>query len=857
MQSMHPRGSTWLKVMIATTLLGISCGGGSCAGQGCSGMGGLSGCQPGAYRYPAGDPNRPDAVLEEDAVRVRITQGFLDFLRPNLPSVIKSVLMGAPIAGITVDGDGVLHVPLPDQSLINLGIAGVHTTDSEALIWLADVDEKIGFGFEQPDRVHFALDHMRVGVNLQVHEDILFVHEVCPIIGALGPNGPGPLTHAAEISTDAFIDPAVGPDPMRALQIGVSVNDIRLNALALNVQGGGFFCGVVTKGIVGVADGLVRSLGPLLNGLLRPVIQNVLGSVLNGFNGHRGKIQTQFNLASIVPIQSLQLANPLGLFVAPEPGPFPVDDKAGLGMEVTVTSGAEAPLSDCVPVPPDFVANKGPTPALSGTDSMGRPYHVGVTLAASMINQTLYALHRSGALCLQLGTGDVRTLTGGRFTLNASLLSLLAADVSKLTTDRAPVIIQLKPRNPGTITLGSGQMTGMDAMGRPTYDWLMNASFPQMGIAFYVLMQDRYVRLFEVTTDIKAGFNINVLPSNQLEIDIGSIDVGNFQQVFNDILPNADFSTLLPTLVQIATQGLLANTLKLDVDVSNILSNALHVPIGLRVNDLFQDGANKDYLTLSLTFSAPSMFAPMSAAVTAVTMAKESLLVDRTSATARASGLVRLDVGAPGAEPVEYQVRVDGGLWHAFAPPASDGTVVFEDALLRVPGMHSIDVRARRQGDYMTLTEAAHPIEALVDPLPPTVSAVVEGDAVAITVRDAETPETQPLQLRGRLDDGAWFEIPLQRMRDGEGTTKASLPLAQVGRGTVLALIASDPAGNESPVTTVRVGLEAAPAPHAGGCACQDGPPASRRLGLGTGLSILLVGAMGARRRRRLNAAGR
>lgn len=854
---MRPRSSGRIvQLSILAVLFAMSCGGGSCGGGGCGGCGSET-----AYEFPLNDPSRPDAIVQDEAARARITQGFLDFIKPQLPAVIASQL-GSQGGGIWIDADRVVHIPIPDTDLFDIGVAEARMRNAEALLWLDDLDRTLDIQFEPPSNVHLTITNIRLGVQLDLKEDALGSTSSCPVEGDLGPFGPGPLRHAAELSIDAVIDPGVGPDPDRALDIRVTVNDVAINDLDVHVPGssvycaepecqdcavevfgscidpGGrcvecdIFCGGITDGLLSLATALIDLVRPLINRILLPVVEGMLGNVLNNLNGASAKLQQQVALSDLVPLDAFKASNPFGVFVAPRPGRFDVVDRGtGNGMEITVTGGAEAEIADCVGDLEDFIPVRGPVPVLGGTDSRGRPYHVGFTLAQSMVNQILYALHRSGSLCIKMRTEDVRDLTNGQFTLNASLLSLLAADIGKLASDRAPVILELKPRNAPTMTLGSGQRTGQDAMGNDVYDWLMKLELNELGIAFHVFIQDRYVRVFEVTTDIHVGMNINVLPDNRLEVAIGELRIDNFNQYFNEILPNADFAMVLPTLIELVMQSLLSNALTFDVDISTAVSDALNgAPIYLRVNDIFRDGVQQDFLTMSLTFTS-SLAAPLSlGAETYASLDRDDalLLRDHDDVPANPSGRVRLRVGEDLPyelqQAMEYQVRVDRGLWRVWRPARPDGTILVEDGHLLVPGEHEIEVRARYKEDYQTLDATPASVLALVDPIAPVLTAELAGEVVVARVVDAHTPRSEPLRLEARARGGDWFEVPLTRIDDEHGTCVGEVQLAAIA-GPKLELRAFDPRGNPSRIASVSLGLAAEvpeAQPGAGGCACHD-----------------------------------
>lgn len=861
------RSLSWNRALLRLSVLGlllaISCGGGTCGGAG-----GCGGCGDGSYTFPEGDPSRPDAVIQDEVVRMRINQDFLDFLKPQLPALIASQL-GSAGGGTYVDANNVLHIPLPDINAFDIGIADARLRQAEALLFLDDLDDAMDIRFEEPNGTRLIIDRIRLGIELRIKEDVLGTTSSCPVYGDLGPRNPGEPKHAAEISIEALIDPGVGPAPDYALDIRVNVEDVTINDLDLDVAGSGgsrgycaepecqdclaeiggtcldpggrcaecrIFCGGVTNAVVGIATALIDLIRPLLNSILTPIVEGLLGNILNDLNGSSAKLETQVDLAAMAGIDVLKNAGPLGLFAGPTPGRFPVLSRGGpeLGMEITVNAGAEGEIADCIGMLEDFIPNKGPVPDPPAVDSRNRPYHLFATFASSFLNQSLYAIHRNGTLCLRLGSEDVRDLTSGAFTLNASLLSILASDVSQLADDTAPVIIELKPRNPGKIDLGTGELTGQDADGNDIYDWLMKLTLEDLGIAFHVFMHDRYVRVFEVTSDIFVGLNVVVLPDNTLEVALGELRIDDFTETFNEILPNADFAEVLPTLLDLALGAVLNQSLTFDIDITNAVSDALGgAPIFLRVNDIYRDGIQEDYLTMTMTFTSSAGGNLMLAADTQARLHDEDNGLLRWTDTGREStGQLRLKVGADynSAQPMEYQVRVDNGLWRAPQTADEQGVLTVTDAKLRMPGKHQVEVRARYVGDYQSLDATPTSLTALVDPRAPQLKTRTVADGVEVTVTDRLTEDAQELVLMARNDGGEWRVLPIITMAAGEAL--AVIPWAQLEGAQRLELQAVDPCENVSEVASVRLGLTAGSAPVAGaapeapeassGCACHD-----------------------------------
>ena len=854
-----PRAGSRFAVL--ALLLAGACSGGSSCGGGCAG------CPPADYTFPDGDPARPDAVAQDDVLRVRITQDFLDFVRPQLPALLEAQLADLG-GGFFVDPDNILHVPLPDQDVFDIGIANAELREAEALIWLDDLDDNLDLRFEAPNLVRLSIANVRVGIDAKIKENFAGITSSCPVLGDQSPRTPGAPPHAAEISISATIDPGIGPRPEYHLDIRSAVEDVAFGDISIDVVpseiycsepecedclieilgtcfdiGGRcgecrIFCGLITNAVLDLATGFLDILGPLLDGLVEPVVGGLLGDAVNSLNGTPAKLEQPLDLAALSGLDPLAGAEPLGVLVAPRPGRFPVIDRGtGDGMEITVDAGAEAELADCVVDPGPLTVTAGPVPLPAATDGTGRPYHLFATFASAYLNQVLYAVHRSGALCLKLSTEDIADLSGGQFTLNASLLSLVAPELGELATDRAPVILELKPKNAAEISLGTGERIGSGPDGGDRVDWLVKLALEDLGIAFHVFIQDRFVRVFEVNADGFVGMNLTVLPDNRLELAVGEIRIDGFTETFNELIPNADFATVLPTLLDLGLGAVLNQAITFDLDLDSAVSDALGgLPLSLRVNEIFRDGPAEDYLTLTLTFVATGSRTRLRGP-TVETFAEldpqEPGLVETIDGVRRTTGAVRLRVAtAPGAlssDALEYQVRVDEGLWRTAQPAGRDGTLRVQDPKLRVPGPHAVDVRARLAGDYTSLDPTPHRVPVRVDPFPPSLAARLGDEGVEVRVRDAETTDGRTLRLEARPDTESWWAVPLDASADNGGTALAIIPYADLAGAQTVTLRARDASGNHSPARTLSLPRppEDAPSvdPDPAGCACSASAP--------------------------------
>ena len=854
------------KAALFVFLLAVSCGGGTCGG-----------CVDPDYRFPLNDPQRPDAVVQQDVVRVRITQAFLDFIRPQLPELLISQA-GSLGDGITIGDDGVLRIPVPQQ---DLGFA--RAADTEVQIFLDDLDQRVALNLVESGGIELVMNDLRIGLDTKLKTTFIGDDVSCPTQGDLG----GAPPHAAEVTVRATVDPLVGPAPDYALDLDVDVGALDITDFGIDVRSSRTYCAepecaddaafpfpdCVECSIFCASSDLLGNLANLLSGLLTPVLNGILAPIVNdliedavaGLSGTSAKFETPLDLEAISGLSIFSRAEPIGVLTAPEPGRLTVNDQGfGLGLELGFDGGLESPAADCVGELEPFVPVRGPTPALTGVDRQGNAYHLGLTLSGSFLNQTLYAAHRGGALCAKLTTEDITELTGGAFLLNASLLSLLASDLNQLAEPAAPAIIELKPRRPATVTLGTGEPSGVDDLGNPVFDWLLQLDLGEIGVAFHVLIQDRFVRVFEVTTDVGVGLNLVVQPDNTLQVALGDISIENFEEQFNELLPNADFAQVLPTLLDVALGAFLSDALVFDLDITTAVSDAIGgVPVTLQINELYRDGADNDYLTLSATFGTAATQALRRSATTYARLhPSEPGLLRRTAESAwqaEPTGAVRLVVGEPLSQDqragLEYQLRVDGGLWSIWRPARPDGTLHAPHARLMMPGRHEIEVRARRVDDYRSADLTPERIGVLVDPMPPRINARRTEAGVEVQVRDEESDHLA-LTLERRHGDGpdaSWTPVDLVADDDG---ARAMIPYGELQGVAQLALRARDSSGN--PTSTLVVSLSVpldepvaeAPTPSGG---AGTGASSCRSVGAGdVGLSwfIVLLGVAFGRRRR-------
>jgi hypothetical protein len=814
-------------VIAAASFVASACSGGGCGG--CPG-------QSGNYTFPA---NR----IEERVVKARLTKAGIDFLKPRLKELIKSFL--------GVDSMGRARFEIPAGQVFNLGNPSGYLNASMQLQEEPNgsnpgIAGRASIDFSSLDLQLLAGPPAKVRLSVRdalVDVDVRFLAQwlgdagdaACYVRGNTARGTPQQRALLLDIDIDATLE----VDAQSNFHTTVSFPTLRTRDLDIRVDAApdtdpfcddGFissecrtFCGatdILTSVVTALRDFLGGFIDGALRALLPPVIQNLV-------NGRPLKFQGELALASLAGgiLPSLRTARPLGYLVQPGPDGFVVDGTGETqGLNLAMNGGLESsPTHACVPpLEPLPLFTPGPFPPLDGRDSQGRTYHLALTLSDAFLNEGGVAAYTSGALCLMLGSADIARATGGRFNLTAGALALLVPGLRELAGENAPILIQVTPTSAPSFRFGTGQGVG------DTRDSLIHLELKGLHLGFYALIADRMARLFEFNADVVVGLSIVVLPANELQITVDRVKIDKLTQTYNELFRSTDLQSALGLIVELATGALLGQGLSFEVDVNSSLPDALRGVLNVQVNEIVRDGSNQDFLTLSLTLTDPSMRPARFVADTSARVAPGEEAMARDLEGRRfATGRVVLEVegrGRHGAEEpgeLEYQHRLDGGPWSAFAPGPR---LYIDDPRLLVIGEHEVLVRARVVGSPLTIDRSPAVVRFVVDPLAPrlTLARSDDGAAIRFDVKDELTPPERIL-LSWRMDEGRFTE-PMPA-----GAFAASgLPIVSLPDGETLHVRAHDEAGNVSEPVSTRVRAthgrtSASPQPGCGGSGCSAG----------------------------------
>jgi hypothetical protein len=314
---------------------------------------------------------------------------------------------------------------------------------------------------------------------------------------------------------------------------------------------------------------------------------------------------------------------------------------------------------------------------------------------------------------------------------------------------------------------------------------LLDINFTGLELDFFVSIEDQYVRIFTIVTDLHLPLGMQVNAAGELEPVFGdlagaftNLSVKNSEALTED---PAQLAMRFPALLELALPGL----------AGGLGSFALPALGGLNieVTDITAvDG--KQFLAIFANL-VPAMKALPPVATEAqiddVLLPGADALADPDRWTTEDAPRIALALGGD-ARDLEWSTRVDDSLWSAWSPYP---TRTISSRTLWLPGIHRVEVRARERGHSET-----------IDPTP----VVLE---LPVAPERGQTPRRLPRRARrGRLQ--------LREQRPGRPTRCRSVLVALGAAG------ASAPARARSRDRGVASARPSAPDRRAGARARRD-----------------------------------
>ncbi len=346
----------------------------------------------------------------------------------------------------------------------------------------------------------------------------------------------------------------------------------------------------------------------------------------------------------------------LGLLGGMEPGGTPRDQCGPVSTE---------PTTPAIPQSSFFQGNTRP--------DTNAAFDVAIGLHKTQLAQFAYAGYNGGILCLTIGHGTVKQLS-------TDTLALLSRSLGKLVETNAPMAIGLRPQSPPVITLGKNTFMDDGMGGKTMVEPLLDIKFTGMEIDFFAEVDQQWIRVFTVVTDIHLPVGLQVGAMGEITPVVGNpmdaftnISVKNTEAVTEtpDQLAML-FPTLLGLVLPQLSSGLPA------INLPKIGNLTLSVSDITAVDDKDGDG-QPDFLAIFANL------VPAAAARTVMTTA---------AVTDTGKDTVSLALGGDLSD-LEWSYQVDGGWWSIWS---RNPRPVVNSNVLKLVGTHHITVRARQVG---------------------------------------------------------------------------------------------------------------------------------------------------------------
>jgi|GEM_PF-1010648 len=649
-------------------------GGGS--GMGCGG--------DGCVRIHQGDYTFPVKRIIPDSLRLRVTQGGLDFITDRVKELVFTFFdadeNGNAVIALDALGLGDLGTSLGPFSgsvgglVLSLNLNSLEvdlipgSTPAQLRIRATDVEVGIVSGY-----VFGAYDGILVDGDAE-----------CQL--ASGPSG-----HVALLSFDLVL--SLDTDPGGVVFVDVVSLNVDTQNIDLDIQtdcsvpacsdGLPPQCAECTAlcGAASLASSLVTFVQDIFDDLVDDLVSFIADDIANllldlVFNGQPLAVEGTLDygplLAPIVPY--LASAAPLGIAGRPGGESFAINGGFGnQGLDVTLDAGVETPGAGhpCVgQVGTEPVFQAGTPPEFPAVLPDGSSYEVGLAVSEALINETLWALYKGGALCIDVTTRDIDELTGGALDLRSATLDLLLPGIVDLAGSDAPVRLRLRP----TISNSAPDLVGFSDVDGETR---LDVTLPAAQIGIEVLYADHYLRAIAFRADVRLSVALDALPDARISLRVADVTIDNTTVEDNEIFANARMDLIVPFMVD-TVLGLLGDIpLEFELPTAG-LASGLGLPLDVVVRDITASGPMEDWLVAYIgLLDAPDP------------LAAQPIIIDRV----RPGQLV---FEAPYAESNDHelQLRIGHGQWSRwFSGP---GPHTLEHPRLWLLAEHRVQTRARR-----------------------------------------------------------------------------------------------------------------------------------------------------------------
>lgn len=400
-----------------------------------------------------------------------------------------------------------------------------------------------------------------------------------------------------------------------------------------------------------ILSSLRSALDSLFDGLLDLLADELANLFLDGFlNGKPLVVEGELDLARMVGgwLSWMSSAEPLGLLARPAGQAFSVSGNGpGLGLDVALDMGLDAAAHPCASSPTgERSFGPGPRPTFEGqvttVDGQVVGYDLALGLSDAVLNQAIWALWRSGALCIRADSNDLLALTGA--TVSAQTLDLLLPGVAELAGPDAPVRLSVLPRlDRGPDYVRLGEVVAAGEARAPLITFALSDAI----VAVDAQVGEAWLRLVAFEADLSVGLDLTPTVEGEVQVKVVDVAVARLAVLDQELFSGLGLETIAPFVVELALGFLSGQDLAFALPVSG-LGASFGVPIEVIVAAMGRAGPEGDWLALYLQLRdpprAPRRLPAPALEVVAATPGEVVVRLPELAADARAE--VRLGFGA-------------------------------------------------------------------------------------------------------------------------------------------------------------------------------------------------------------------
>lgn len=436
---------------------------------------------------------------------------------------------------------------------------------------------------------------------------------------------------------------------------------------------------------------------------------------------------------------------------------------------------------------------------------------LGIGVSEEFLNNMFWNWWNSGMFCLGITSRVSQQVSAGLLTALPPLASLrpVIFPASPPMTN-APLAIAFRPQQAPTVRVGGGTNLMTDP--------LLRLTFTNLALDFYVWSEERYVRVFTLTSNL--SIPINLTPgATGLQPALGTVDVQNA------VVSNVALITTQPTQLADLLRELLG-TIVTQFAGSLPAVNLPSIPLpgggGAMINIQIPangvrgvtEGSSRFMGLFANLRCSGGMCPRMDTVEIAPTVRAELMPYDadvlrfegayRPELTPR----VRLQMGAQNTfgRDMEYRYRVDNGTWSEWT---RNSTIEATAHAFALQGRHTIDVTARIVNDVFSESRSFASASVIIDASAPVLTVERNGTNLTATAHDGVTlDDAIEYQFNWTGHEGAWS-------RTNRATLPADAQNVRVRARDESGRIAEQAVNSTDPLT-----IRGGPSTDSSGCGC-------------------------------------